>query len=48
MLKGIFQSTGHSIPLLDWELFETEADNVHWTPGTAEAMMKHWLRHLNL
>lgn len=47
-LNNIFEKTGHSIPLLPWEAFKTEMDKIHWTTPTAEAMLKHWLGHLNL
>lgn len=47
-LNNIFEKTARSIPLLPWEAFKTEMDKVHWTMPMAEAMPKHWLRHLNL
>lgn len=35
------------IPLLSEALFQTEADDIHWTPETARAMFEHWMSHLN-
>lgn len=42
-LNEIFQNMGRSIPLLNWESFRTEANKIHWTTSTVEAMFKHWL-----
>lgn len=36
------------IPILPEGLFETEADDIHWTKETAELLLKHWIRSLNL
>jgi len=30
------------IPLLPRDLFHTETDTIHWTRGTAKAMLEHW------
>lgn len=35
------------IPLLPEDRFETEADDIHWTRDTAEAMFDHWKDFLN-
>jgi hypothetical protein len=36
------------IPTLSSNLFKTGGiDSIHWTPSTANAMLKHWLGHLN-
>lgn len=35
------------VPLLPYELFSTEADNVHWTARTAKAMLEYWVEGLN-
>lgn len=36
------------IPKLPADVFQTTADNIHWTKTTADAMLHHWIRHLNL
>ena len=35
------------LPALDYNHFQTEVDNVHWTKETARAMLKHWYECLN-
>ena len=35
------------IPLLPEDLFEVEADDLHWTADTGSAMLSHWMRALN-
>lgn len=47
-LNNVFERTGLSIPLLPWEAFKTSGDLIHWAKPTAEAMILHWLQHLNL
>lgn len=36
------------IPPLRNSYFHTESDNVHWTKGTARAMLDYWVTYLNL
>ncbi len=36
------------IPMLPHTQFDTEKDHVHWTKGTAQAMLNHWITYLNL
>lgn len=36
------------IPALQNSAFHTESDYVHWTRGTARAMLQHWVAYLNL
>ena len=36
------------IPPLGSEHFHTDGDHVHWTRGTARAMLEHWVTYLNL
>lgn len=36
-----------TIPLLPSNEFQTIGDGVHWTPETANNMLKHWLNFLN-
>lgn len=35
------------IPLLPEDRFQTEADDIHWTPETARAIFEHWMTTLN-
>ena len=35
------------IPKLDPNLFNVANDGIHWTNITANAMLQHWLSHLN-
>ncbi|XDV35105.1 hypothetical protein PO909_005132 [Leuciscus waleckii] len=34
------------VPLLPGGRFQVELDKIHWTAGTAQAMLQHWLSHL--
>jgi len=36
-----------SIEELPREDFEVEEDRIHWTAGTAKAMLNHWMNRLN-
>lgn len=42
----IWRNTPH-IPLLPEDRFQTELDDVHWTPETASAILDHWVAFLN-
>lgn len=46
-LNGYISRNMAYIPLLPAHQFNTETDNVHWTPQTAEAMFAHWMSFLN-
>ena len=35
------------IPLLPEAKFQTESDDIHWTPETGRAMFDHWMSFLN-
>jgi len=41
------EKTQH-IPFLPTRHFRTVEDKIHWTPETAEAMIKHWLKFLKI
>lgn len=47
-LNGHIERNMPFIPALDYNLFRTESDCVHWTRGTARAMLDHWATYLNL
>lgn len=36
------------IALLDASEFKTQSDEIHWTPTTGVAMLRHWAKVLNL
>ncbi len=53
MNKCLFEAAGKTecfdtIPKLDSSVFKTEdKDPIHWTTSTANALLQHWLTHLN-
>ena len=42
-----YSSNFSVIPKLDPDLFNTTPDGIHWTIPTANALLQHWLSHLN-
>jgi len=48
MLNRLIFDSEHAILRLEEEKYSTVADRIHWTPGTAAAMLEHWMQHLNM
>lgn len=42
VLNYLIKETNRSIPRLAYVSFNTESDNIHWTPDTGKKMWDHW------
>ncbi|MGL5566425.1 MAG: hypothetical protein ACRDC4_11955, partial [Plesiomonas sp.] len=48
IINELIMETGWGVPPLPDRSFRTEADGIHWTASTAEAMLQHWLNSFGL